>query len=49
MAKTLCSNAGGLGSTPGQGTRSDVLQPIHMPQLKISHATMNVKDPTCHN
>ena len=49
VAKTLCSNAGGLGSTPGQGTRSDVLQPIHMPQLKISHATMNVKDPTCHN
>ena len=46
----LCSNAGGLGSIPSQGTRSHVLQPrIHMPQLKISHATTNVKDPTCHN
>ena len=46
----LCSNAGGLGSIPCQGTRSHVLQPrIHMPQLKISHAATNVKDPTCHN
>ena len=46
----LCSNAGGLGSIPSQGTRSHVLQPrIHMPQLKILHATTNVKDPTCHN
>ena len=29
-------SAGILGLTPGQGTRS------HMPQLKISHATMNI-------
>ena len=34
-------NAGGLGSIPGQGTRS------HMPQLKSLHAT--TKDPTCLN
>ena len=36
----LCApNAGGLGSIPGQGTRS------HMPQLKILHATMKTEDP----
>ena len=33
------SNAGGLGSTPGQGTGSRMLQlRVHMPQLKIPHA-----------
>ncbi|TEA37634.1 hypothetical protein DBR06_SOUSAS5310072, partial [Sousa chinensis] len=33
----LCSpNAGGLGSIPGQGTRS------HMPQLKTLHAAMTI-------
>ena len=38
----LCApNAGGLGSIPGQGTRSC------RSQLKILHATTKV--PTCHN
>ena len=33
-------SAGGLGSTPGQGTRSYMQQPrIHMPQLKVLHST----------
>ena len=33
-------SAGGLGSTPGQGTRSHMQQPrIHMPQLKFLHST----------
>ena len=40
------ANAGGLGSIPGQGTRSRMLQlrahmlqlRAHMPQLKIRHA-----------
>ena len=37
----LCTpNAGGLGSIPGQGTRS------HMPQLKISHVATKVPSPT---
>ena len=36
-------NAEGLGSIPGQGTRS------HMPQLKITHAAMKIKDPECLN
>ena len=30
-------NAGGLGSIPGQGTRS------HMPQLKILHAATKIR------
>ena len=34
-------NAGGLGSIPGQGTRS------HVAATKSSHAT--TKDPVCHN
>ena len=39
----LCApNAGGLGSIPGQGTRSHMLQlRVHVPQLK--------KDPACPN
>ena len=33
------------GSISGQGTRSHMLQlRVHMPQLKISHATMNTED-----
>ncbi|TEA36880.1 hypothetical protein DBR06_SOUSAS32310013, partial [Sousa chinensis] len=33
-------NAGGLGSIPGQGTRSHMSQlRVRMPQLKIPHAT----------
>ena len=33
-------NAGGLGSNPGQGTRSVMMQlSVHMLQLEISHAT----------
>ncbi|TEA25200.1 hypothetical protein DBR06_SOUSAS1010083, partial [Sousa chinensis] len=35
-------NAGGLGSIPGQGTRSTC-----MPQLRNLHAT--TKEPTSHN
>ena len=34
-------NAGGLGSIPGQGTRS------HMLQLKIPCDIMKIKDPVC--
>ena len=40
VAKILHLNAWGLGSIPGQGTKS------HMPQLESSHAT--TKDPSCH-
>ena len=41
----LCTpNEGGLGSNPGQGIRSHVLQlRVHMPQLKIPHATMKIE------
>ena len=36
-------NAGGLGSIPGQGTRSHTLQlKVRMPQLKIPHAAMKI-------
>ena len=49
-------NAGGMGSMPGQGTRSYILQLIVlMLQLKISHAETKKKKkeiyiyPTCHN
>ena len=43
-------NAGGLGSIPGQGSRSHMPQlRAHMPKLKILHATMKFKDPECHN
>ena len=36
-------NAGGPVLTPGQVTRSC------MPQLKILHTTVKIKDPVCHN
>ena len=36
MVKTLCSQRGGLGSIPGQGTRS------HMLKLKILHTVMKI-------
>ena len=40
--------AGGLGSIPGQGTRSHMLQPrVHMPQLKIPHPVMKIESPEC--
>ena len=40
----LCApNEGDLGSIPGQGSRS------HMLQLKILHATIKIKDPVCRN
>ena len=36
-------NAGGLGSMPGQATRSRMLQlRVRMPQLKIPHATTKI-------
>ncbi|TEA42070.1 hypothetical protein DBR06_SOUSAS23010014, partial [Sousa chinensis] len=36
-------NAESLGSIPGQGTRSHMLQlRVRMPQLKIPHATMKI-------
>ncbi|TEA25801.1 hypothetical protein DBR06_SOUSAS1210090, partial [Sousa chinensis] len=40
----LCTpNAGDLGSIPGQGTRSHMLQlRVHMRQLKIPYATMKI-------
>ena len=43
-------SAGVLGSIPGQGNRSHILQlRVHMPQLRISQAAVKVEDPTCHN
>ena len=39
-------NAGGLGFTPGQGTRS---LRVCMLQLKIPHTTTKIKDPECQN
>ena len=40
-------NAGGLGSIPGQGTRSHMLQlRAHIPQPKVPHAATK-KDPAC--
>ena len=44
-------NAGALGSSPDQGTRSHMLQRrVHMLQLKISHAETEIKAPVCqHN
>ena len=41
VAKTRPLNAGGLGSTPGQGTRS------HMLQLKTLGAATKTEDPLC--
>ena len=38
VVRTQAPNAGGLGSIPGQGTRS------HMSQLKISHTAIKIKD-----
>ena len=35
--------AGGLALIPGQGTRS------HLPQLRILHAAMKIKDPVSHS
>ena len=51
MAKRLCApNAGGLGSIPGQGSGSHMLQlRVHMPQLKKTPHTASKKDPTCRN
>ena len=41
-------NAGDLGSIPGQGTRSRMLQlRVHMLQPKILRATMKMGDPVC--
>ena len=43
-------NAGGLGLSPGQGTRSHMPQlRVHMPVLKILPAAMKIGDPTCCN
>ena len=43
-------NTGGLGSIPGEGTRSHVLQlKVCMLQLKIPHAAMMIEDSTCLN
>ena len=39
-------SAGGPDLVPGQGTRSHMLQPrVHMLQLKILPATVNIQDP----
>ena len=43
-------NTGDMGSIPGQGTRSHMLQlRVCMLQLNILHAAMKIGDPTCHN
>ena len=43
-------NAGAPDSTPGQETRSHMLQlSIHMPKLKIVHAAMKIEDSVCCN
>ena len=42
-------NVGGLVLTPGQGTRSHMLQlRVHIPQLKIPHAAMKSEGPMSH-
>ena len=44
----LVLNAGGSGSIPGHGTRSDILQPrVCMPQLKTPQTAMKIEDPAC--
>ena len=43
VAQWLRSNAGDLGSIPGQETVS------FMPQLKIPHTAMQTEDPGCRN
>ena len=49
VAKTSFSNAGGLGSIPGRGTRFHMLQlRVHMLWLKILHAAMKMENPTYH-
>ena len=46
VAKTLCSNAGGPGSIPGQGTRSHMLQiRACMPHLKMPQAPGKTENP----
>ena len=48
LVKTLPSNAGAVGSIPGQGTRPHMLQPrVCMPQLKIPHAPAMTEDSEC--
>jgi len=50
MAKTPHPQCRGLGSIPGQGTRSLMPQlRVHKPSLKIPHAAMKIENPTCHN
>ena len=45
----LCTpNAGGLGSIPGQGTRSRMLQ-LKDPACRNEDPTCRNEDPTCHN
>ena len=44
--KLQIPNAGDLGSIPGLGTRSHVLQ---LKKKKILHAAMKIENPTCHN
>ena len=42
--------AGGSDSIPSQGAGPQVPQlRVCMPQLKILHATLNIKDSVCHN
>ena len=42
VAKLHAANAGGLGSIPGQGTRSRMLQ-LRIPTMKILHGQINKK------
>ena len=45
VAKTLGSQCRGLGSIPGQGTRSHILQlRVHTLQLKNTHATVKMEE-----
>ena len=47
VAKTPCFQCNDLGSVPGRGTRSHMLQlRVHVLQLKIPHAAMKIKHPT---
>ncbi|TEA24167.1 hypothetical protein DBR06_SOUSAS2610126, partial [Sousa chinensis] len=42
--------AGGLGSIPGQGTRSHMPQlRVRMPQLRSRRASKKIEDSACHN
>ena len=43
MTKNPCSDAGGPGSAPGQGTR------FCMPQLNIPYIAMKINDSVCHS